>query len=164
MNDELNLRYYNAAWKGDLATLRECLDAGADVNWINPSPGFSALTAASDEGHTDVVQLRIERGVKLHPAAVMEACNQGRAEVVRILLAAGCDPNWKQETTGETCLHVAATRGYRKGTTDCVRHLLAAGADPNVHTINRAPTETYSCCYTVGETPLHLAAAFGDVE
>ena len=50
------------------------------------------------------------------------------------------------------------------GDVDTVRECLDAGADPNVHTIDRAPTETYSRCYTVGETPLHLAAAFGDLE
>ena len=72
--------------------------------------------------------------------------------------------NWKQPTTGETQLHVAACRGGHPGTTECVRLLVEAGANPNVHTENRVNSETYGGAYVVGETPLHLAAAFGDEE
>src|SRR6266581_4878623 len=58
--------------------------------------------------------------------AVDSAVSGDHAEVVRILLAAGADPNIRSEAN-YTTLHKAAAHGNL----DIVRMLLDGGADPN---------------------------------
>lgn len=83
---------------------RALLELGADVTPASRDGGFSALhsAVADDEG----------------PAA---------KEIVRMLLAAGADPN-ARSASGGTPLHTAAFTGN----TAILQMLLAAGADPTL--------------------------------
>ena len=71
------------------------------------------------------------------------ASKAGSAEVVRLLLTYGSNPDIKTVTTGSSPLHLAATAGNP----DVVKLLLAAGADPNVRDSEW------------GQTPLIFASA-----
>jgi ankyrin repeat protein len=100
---------------GQLSEVTALLGAGADVD------------AAAGDGMT-----------ALHWAA-----QDGRAEIVDVLLDASADVTAGTRIGGYTPLHLAAGRGHA----DVVRRLLDAGSDPNATTT------------TSGVTPLHLAAA-----
>jgi hypothetical protein len=85
----------SAASAGDLAKVRELLDAGADVNSAN-SYGGTALAFACDHGHTAVVDLLLSRGANVNAAdryygatPLSWAVNRGHAAIVRSLLEKG---------------------------------------------------------------------------
>lgn len=86
-----------AASEGNLARVKELLDAGADVN------------AANKYGGT----------------ALAFACDRERAEVVKLLLERGANPNTKDTFYGNTPLGWAAGRGNA----EIVRALLEKGAE-----------------------------------
>ncbi len=109
----------DAAMDNDPAAVRELLDAGAEVN----APRGDGMTA-------------------LHWAAV-----HGNAEIARLLLEAGAEPEAATRLGAHRPLHVAS----REGNAEIVALLVEAGADAG------ALTET-------GATPLHFAAAAGSVD
>ncbi len=154
---------FAACRSGNLEQVRECVKKGCDTSGVFDDI-CSYLSIAVYEGHREVVQYLLKNGADpSSDNSSLEAAYTGNAEILQVLLNNGCDPNLVATTgTGETALHVAACRGFLEGATDCVRRLLAAGADPNVHTENRVDSPTYGGAYVVGETPVHLAAAFGD--
>ena len=57
---------------------------------------------------------------------LMAAARSGDAESIRLLLAAGADPNVAETTLGETALMWAAAEDHA----DAIRALVAGGADP----------------------------------
>ena len=162
-NGQLQRQFFTACREGNLQQAKDCVERGCVVNGVFDEI-CSYLAISVYEGHKDVVQYLLEKGADpSRDNAPLEAAYTGNAEILQVLLNNGCDPNVVARTgTGETPLHVAACRGHRKSTTDCVRQLLSAGANPNVHANNRVDSPTYGGAYVVGETPLHLAAAFGD--
>ncbi len=76
------------------------------------------------------------------------AAELGSAEVVRVLLAAGAEPNQASVDTGDAPLHLARTA-------DVVRLLVAAGAQ--LETLNATLAEDEQ-----GMTPLHRAVLVGN--
>lgn len=128
---------WNAAWNGDLASIQENLDAGADVN----SRGFNASTPLE------------------------AAAYNGQADACELLLERGADPNATAETSGETALHQAITKSGDPRRTRIVKALVAAGADVTKTTLPGITTLCFARdIRTRGETPLHRAAAYGDAE
>jgi cytohesin len=127
---------YDAAYNGEVEELARLLDGGET---IAPGAVNSALEAGAYEGRADTVQL---------------------------LLGRGADPNAVYLPNGESILHFATSKTSRPAErTRIVKQLIAAGADVNCRTLVGKTT----LCYmrdirTRGETPLHRAAAFGDVE
>jgi cellobiose-specific phosphotransferase system component IIA len=84
-----------AASAGDLAKVKELLDAGADVNAAN-AYGGTALAFAVDRGHAAVVDLLLERGAdanvkdRFYGARPLDwAARDGNADIVRALLEKG---------------------------------------------------------------------------
>src|SRR5437870_13850963 len=91
-----NQALIKAAKSGDLVGLRNLLDAGADVNARRGEPLIGAVL----EGHTEIVQLLLERGAdpnakdEEHEITVlMYAAQESDVEIVRLLLGAGADVN-----------------------------------------------------------------------
>src|SRR5262245_60582402 len=129
-------RLYEAAWNGDVNQLARLLDGG-DV--IPASAVNSALESAA---------------------------YNAKPEAVRFLLEHGADANAYSPPNHESMLHFAASKTSQPAErTNIVRQLIAAGADVNKRTLVGVAT----LCFmrdirTRGETPLHRAAAFGDVE
>ncbi|CAK9064067.1 unnamed protein product [Durusdinium trenchii] len=110
----------------------------------------TALTAAAEHGHLEVVCLLLEAGADKNAAgeffggtALRAAATRGHLEVVRLLLRAGADKN-AATTDGETALMRAAHNGHL----EVVRLLLEAGAGKNAANTN-------------GETALIGAAKHG---
>jgi|APSaa5957512622_1039677.scaffolds.fasta_scaffold25166_3 uncharacterized protein len=156
---------------GDVARVQSFLDQGVNINERAPCSGAAPLDAAIFGDHLPLVRYLIQRGADANGVgygdntALMAAANQGNSEVVELLLNEGADPNLASPVTGETPLHASTSHAYKEGMLDCVRLLLSVGANPNVKTKADIPTDRYyRDTRLVGETPLHLAAAYGDEE
>jgi ankyrin repeat protein len=128
-----------AARNGDHATVRELIRRGVNVNAVDSekrtalhfaATGPVAAMLVSAEARLDC---RDENGF----TPLLEACTNGRTEVVRLLLEAGADHSIR-DPVGATALHWAADGNHEAA----VRMLVAAGAD--IH-----------ACDIEGKTPLH---------
>lgn len=102
-----------ACWDGDELSVQMLLKAGADPSGPRD---YAAFVKKYDLG--------IEPSMHLTQAA-----HGGHIEVIRMLLAAGANPNIP-EGEGVTALTVAAEAGHL----EVVKALLAAGADKNYRT------------------------------
>jgi ankyrin repeat protein len=123
------------AYYGDVSAIRYLLQHGATLDALGDDRG---LNAAAFHGHWRLCQFLLERGA---------------------------DPNRPLPDTGEVPLHAALSKAGRPAYNLVVRVLLAAGADPNRATTPGVETGAFMRdCRTRGETPLHRAAAFADVE
>ncbi|MDL2344311.1 ankyrin repeat domain-containing protein [Deinococcus sp. MIMF12] len=117
---------------GSVALLREVLRAGPDLTRTNRFGG-TALIPAADRGHAEYVQELLKTAIDVDHVnalgwtALLEAVILGNGgarhtRIVRLLLAAGADPNLA-DRDGVTPLAHAQRRGDR----DMVRLLRAAG-------------------------------------
>jgi len=124
------------AYYGDVSAIRYLLGNGESLTTLGEN---CDLNGASFHGHWRLAQFLIEQGA---------------------------DANGPLPDTGETPLHAClSTTQNRKARNRVMRGLLASGANPN--TATRPGVETGGFmrdARTKGETPLHRAAAFGDME
>ena len=146
---------FRAAKWNNIGRVREYLDSGADPDIIDRSyNNNTALIYASSEGHTEIVELLLDRGADINitndlgSTALMEASRNNRTEIIRLLLDRGADPNIRDDYGG-TAL-ISASIGNRR--TDIVKMLLDNDADPNIQ-------ENYD-----GETALMQASYYGNTE
>jgi len=89
------LDIWQAAAEGDTARVATLLDVGTDVDAATPY-GATALTYASDKGHTEVVRLLLERGADpnvedtfYHQTPLAWALGKGHFDVAELLLEHG---------------------------------------------------------------------------
>jgi ankyrin repeat protein len=89
---ELDNQFWEAARKGDVATVKALLDKGVDVN-AKFRYGTTALFKAAERGHIEVVKLLLERGADVNvkdtfygATAMTWALENKHVEVVRALL------------------------------------------------------------------------------
>ena len=120
-----NEDFFAAARRGDAAAVKAFLDKGVDVN-AKTQYGATALSYASDKGHTEVVRLLLERGADpnvrdtFYGATPMSwAAPKGHVEVVRLLIEKG------SKDKGE-----ALKLGVDKGAVELVKAVLAKGEVP----------------------------------
>jgi cytohesin len=148
-----------AARCNHLAVVQLLLEAGA----AQGDDAGNALDHAAAEGHGEVIAALLEAGVRPSGAALVAAARRRNLAVVRMLLAAGCDPNAPQDEFGRTPLMEAVAhcgpppqpRKNRQGAAKPAVHphrevidlLLAAGADINAR--------------VSGSTALHCAVFSG---
>ncbi|HEY0962159.1 MAG TPA: ankyrin repeat domain-containing protein [Pseudomonadales bacterium] len=122
----------DAAQQADLATIRQLLQQGVNVN--EPQiDGTTALHWAVQANDTQMTRVLIEAGAdvsarnRVGAPPLLPAAINGNAELLELLLGAGADPNQAVSVTGDTPLMLAA----RTGLTDAIDVLLAHGADVN---------------------------------
>ena len=102
--------------------------------------------------------MNLEPTIDLNGAAF-----HGHWQLCQFLLSQGADPDFRLTPTGETALHATLCHPNRPVSTPIARLLLESGADPGVTTIPGHESGNFMRdVRTVGETPLHLAAAYGD--
>lgn len=89
----------------------------------------------------------------------------GHWKVCDFLIGHGARVNATVAETGETALHSALCKAGRPAYGHVVRLLLARGADVNARTIPGQSTGAFiRDVRTCGETPLHRAAAYADLD
>ena len=110
-----------AAEHGHKATVEALLDKGADMN-AEANNGDTALSLATDEGHTAIVTLLKDTAT----AKLFTALRANDASKVNEALTAGADKDAK-DSAGWTALMWGAWNGNR----DTVQALIDDGADVN---------------------------------
>lgn len=124
-----------AAEAGDVAALRQLLDAGDPVD-TRDAQGRTALLAATHADRIDAARLLIDRGADVNARDAMQdspfllAGARGRLEILRMTLAAGADLK-STNRYGGTALIPAAHYGH----VETVRELLKTTID--VDHVNR---------------------------
>lgn len=131
--------------------------------------GVSLIQWCAYHGDVSAVRHLVSSGASLGALGenldLNGAVFHGHWQLCEFLIEHGADVNHPQPETGETPLHAALCKADNPVCNRVLKVLLDHGADPNRTT--RPGTETGSFmrdCRTKGETPLHRAAAFGDVE
>jgi ankyrin repeat protein len=148
------LDIFEAATLGDLPRLRALLANDSELAKAFSNDGFTALHLAAFFGQPGAVEMILQHApdvnaVSRNPmkVAVINAAAASRnAEVVKLVLRAGANPD-TQQPMGYTALHSAAANN----SIDMVRALLDAGADPAIRT-------------DAGQTAAEMAVEKGNTE
>ncbi|KAE9380344.1 GDPD-domain-containing protein [Stipitochalara longipes BDJ] len=114
----------------------------------HPLTTQALLTGENWKGHSDN-KAAMRRDISKSSAVLALATKSNFTHIVKLLVDAGVDINWQDET-GETALHIAA----RYGNEDCARTLLEGTKD------QRADFELTE--NTFSWTPLHVASVDGN--
>jgi ankyrin repeat protein len=123
---------------GDLVLLQKMLDHGADVN--KPSQDSyqyhpSAMVVASSKGDLKTVEWLVSKGADAKHAPLKPALKGGNADLLKLLLDAGADPNRISGPNNTSPLQHAVilhTYGVEHDPDfKLVKLLLANGADPS---------------------------------
>jgi uncharacterized protein len=165
--ESLNEQMLHAALSGDLATVEKLVSQGANINY-NDAWGNSAVFSAAWEGNTKALDLFYNLGAKVSFDDGNLLCNaayNGKVDSVEWLLNNGENANFSFTNTGENALHYAISKTSEIGDrAEIVKVLIAAGTDVNKKTLVGKPTLCFMRdAYLKGETPLHRAAAYGNV-
>ncbi len=118
-----------AARDGDIATVQKYINAGGNVNALNPYGG-TAIMFASRAGHTEIVKLLIDAKANLDiqgryagTTALMWAAQYGSLDIVKLLIEAKANINLKNNSE-----QTALTLANENGNMEIVNILKKAGA------------------------------------
>jgi ankyrin repeat protein/beta-lactamase regulating signal transducer with metallopeptidase domain len=124
--------FHFAAWRGDLAAVKNFIEKGIDINIKDDQLNWTALHWAACSGKNDVADCLITNGADVNAKGEFEdpvlhyAIIKGNKYLVEQLLAKGAEVNVK-DVYEQTNLQIASGRGHR----DIVEMLIAHGADIN---------------------------------
>lgn len=126
-----------AIYLKNIVLARIFLQRRADINILNED-GYTALIAAAQEGHTDIVELILKRDVDVNQArptdgctALIAATQAGHVKIVRLLLDAGANIDQCAQYD-MTALMCASSQGHD----DIVKLLIMKNADVEAVTID----------------------------
>ena len=156
-----------AALAADLAAVEELVRQGANINYTD-SRGNRAVFSAAWEGNLEALELFSRLGAELSFEEANLLCNaayNGKAGSVKWLLNKGENPNFSFTDTGENALHYTISKTSEMNEREeIVKVLIAAGIDVNKKTMAGRPTLCFMRdAWLKGETPLHRAAAYGNI-
>lgn len=131
--------------------------------------GVSLMQQCAYFGDVSAIRFLLAHGESLDSlgenVGLDTASYHGHWRLSKFLLENGADANHAAADTGETPLHNALSKTDRVLYDRVLMVLLSHGANPNVATIPGIETGAFMRdCRTKGETPLHRAAAFGELE
>ena len=118
--DNINEILLIAVIKNCSAVVKELIEAGADVNYVDRN-GRTALLEAANEARPAVARELITAGAdvnyidKYNNTALLEAVKRGCLSVVKELVKAGADVNYVN-SSGNTALTIAVRKHYLKTT------------------------------------------------
>lgn len=139
--------FFEAAGRGDLAQVKQMLEAGIHPDAQNSQAKETALMRAAGAGQLAVVEALLAAGARpdkrdaAGSTALLSATASGRIEVVRVLLAAGADP---EVTSPALAGRTPLMWSLGNGNTAMAQVLLDGGANVNART-------------SYGATPLRFA-------
>ena len=167
MMGNLDEKMLTAALNGDLVTVEELVTQGANINYTD-AWGNRAIFAAAWDGNTKALDLFYGLGAIISFNDANLLCNaafNGRVDSVKWLLEKGENANFTFTDTGENALHYTISKTSEiDERVEIVKILIEAGIDVNKKTAAGIPTLCFMRdAYLKGETPLHRAAAFGNI-
>ncbi len=140
-----------AAYKGDLAAVRESINRKRTSINAADEGGLTLLQAAASGGQKDVVEYLLVQGAEVNvydkkqQTPLFCAASAGHKEVVELLITKGADVNHARNPDCWTPLYAAVHAGHK----DVVALLISKGGDVNSKSLT-------------GDTPLHTATLQGD--
>eukprot|EP00792_Barthelona_sp_PAP020_P007477 TRINITY_DN3147_c0_g1_i1.p1 TRINITY_DN3147_c0_g1~~TRINITY_DN3147_c0_g1_i1.p1 ORF type:complete len:737 (-),score=194.59 TRINITY_DN3147_c0_g1_i1:294-2504(-) len=137
------LKMYNAAVKGNILVVKQCIKFGVDVN--KQIKGKSSLLVAAAHGHVDVVELLLDFGADIDLCSdgcspLFVSCQHGRFDVVTMLLEHDADIDLSNNNKTSP-LFMSCQNCHR----DIAETLLKSGADVNLCTYNGVSPLLISC-------------------
>jgi ankyrin repeat protein len=158
----------NGILNGRTDLVFDLVGAGCSAGFRDQN-GLSLMQHCAYYGDVSAIRFLISQGESLESLGenfgLEGACFHGHWRLCKFLLDQGADANRPSPDTGETPLHAALCNTDRMVYDRVLTVLLAHGANPNAATIPGMETGGFMRdCRTKGETPLHRAAAFGEVE
>ncbi len=146
----------------------DLLAAGLPANHKDDD-GVSLIQHCAYYGDVSAIRFLLSQGESLTSLGdnfgLSGASFHGHWRLCKFLLEQGANVNYPDPGTGETPLHAALCKTDRVAYDRVLVVLLSAGANPNTATTPGVVTGAFMRdCRTKGETPLHRAAAFGEVE
>jgi ankyrin repeat protein len=125
---------YNAALRGRVDSLREIIDAGADVNVQNEN-GYTPLIAAAHDGRIECIELLVDRGANANLedesgfTALTTAVQHSNEQTVQLLISKGADVNHRTTASFTPLMFLAYNNCPPTSISQVANALLAAGAD-----------------------------------
>ena len=110
-------KVFEAAFNGDIDTVRAALDDNVDSNSQDTERGSTLLMLAAFNGHADVLELLVKRGSELDTqdiagrTALMYCASGTNIDAVKVLLEAGANVNVTDKEEHFTALMFAAAEG-----------------------------------------------------
>jgi ankyrin repeat protein len=131
--------------------------------------GVSLIQQCDYYGDVSAIRFLLSHGESLDSLGenfgLSRAAYHGHWRLCKFVLEHGANANHPDADTGETPLHASLSKTDRMVYDRVLMVLLAHGANPNAATTPGVETGAFMRdCRTKGETPLHRAAAFGEVE
>ena len=127
----MDSRWHGAVKRGDVQTVRDVLDLGADVN-ARDRHGQTALMLAAHAGHLALVEVLVGRGASLNTtakhglSALMLAVVAGHEDVALLLADAGAEHSLRGTGApgfaGKTACDLAVERGMRDSISNSLEH------------------------------------------
>jgi ankyrin repeat protein len=144
-----------AAREGHIEAAKVLIEAGADINQVNPGDKSTPLVTAIINGHFDLAKFMIEKGASPHLAA-SNGVTPLFAVVNTYWAPKSLYPNPKSYQQTETSY------------LELMKLLLDKGADPNARVQRKVWYQTYNSDYSgvdeTGATPFWRAAYASDVD